>query len=563
MNYVATDSLSMDSLRVWGQSSRVLTLMFFFWNAGTKLQKSSLGLLRSLLHQLLRGHQEVIPELARFQDIPDFDAPMPVWTRKRLESSLKFVVNKISQPVCLFIDGLDEFDEGEEDLLELISALQSRPSVKICLSSRPSRCFVSAFESSAQLKLQDLTRRAIKIYVDDRLHADHRMERLLQEDSRRGSRLIGDVITKADGVFLWVELAVKHLLKGLTNKDDWETMEHRLHLLPKGIENLFTVMWSRLGEDQKLYHKEAALYFRLILKQEMSLLQFLIATNKNLQSDLLDLTSTPPGTEDFISMCEKVEDRVLTRCAGLLEVDHLDGDETDGDKTDGDETDGDETDGDETDGDETDGDETDHEESDPDQANQDKTEDDPRLEYLNMKPQLRFIHRTARDFLLNTSEGRIILGGNAPPVASCSYAFIISLIGLDRLFPKREQVCLFHVLYELREAQIAENAALEPWVDGCRRELLQCQVFWCINSAELACRLRITRRPNFWMPCYRIPGPGGRPWSLPRYVEKVASAPPAYRSTFYQLSSFLCCVLPIRHQLHTHGISVDAAVRWC
>jgi hypothetical protein len=491
MNYVATDSRSMDSLRVWGQASQVLILTFFFWNAGTNLQKSSLGLLRSLLHQLLRGHQEVIPELARFHDIPDFDAPMPVWTRKRLESSLKFVVNKISQPVCLFIDGLDEFDEGEEDLLELTSALQSRPSVKICVSSRPSQCFMSAFESSAQLKLQDLTRRAIKMYVDDRLHADPRMEQLLQEDSRRGKCLIGDVITKADGVFLWVELAVKHLLKGLTNKDDWETMERRLDLLPKGIENLYIVMWSRLGEDQQLYRKEAALYFRLTLEKELSLLHFLIATNENLQSVLLDFTSNPPSTEEVISMCEKAKVRVLTRCAGLLEVGHsdedetdegetdedetdedetdedeTDEDETDEDETDEDETDEDEADGDGTDGDEADEDEADHEESDPDQANQSQTEEDPRLACINEQTRVHFIHRTARDFLLDTREGQIILGGYAPPVASASYAFIISRIGLARLLPKTSPVGLLRVLCELREAQIAENDALEPLMDA-------------------------------------------------------------------------------------------------
>ncbi len=334
MNYITRDSRTTDSLNAWVHPSQVLILKFFFWNAGTELQKSSLGLLRSLLYQVLDHQQGIISELVKLQGIATLDDPMLIWTRKRLESSLSFVIDRLSFPLCLFIDGLDEFEEGEEDLLQLISALQSRPSVKICVSSRPSQCFINAFEHSAQLKLQDLTRRDIKIYVADRLHKDPRMGVLLQEDSSRGNRLVRDVIAKAEGVFLWVELAVKILLKGLTNKDDWDMMEKRLYLLPKGIEGLYTHMWNRLGEDQKLYHETAALYFQIILLEETSLLQFLIATNENLQSNLLNLTSPPPRTEDVVSMCENAKIRVLTRCAGFLEVGDVNHDTSSGDESD-------------------------------------------------------------------------------------------------------------------------------------------------------------------------------------------------------------------------------------
>lgn len=321
MNYISADPRTTDSLNVWCQPSQILILTFFFWNAGTKLQKSSLGLLRSLLYQILDHQQGIIPELINLQGITTVADPMPTWTRKRIESLLKFVIDKISFPLCLFIDGLDEFDEGEEDLLQLINALQSRPSIKICVSSRPSQRFINSFKHSAQLKLQDLTRRDIEIYVTDRLHKIPEMATLVQEDSWRGNRLIGDVIAKAEGVFLWVELAVKILVKGLTNKDDWEMMEKRLDLLPQGIESLYRHMWNRLGEDKKLYRESAALYFRIISLREMSLLQFVIATNKNLQATLLDFKSPPPATEDLISLCKDAKFRVQTRCAGFLEVD--------------------------------------------------------------------------------------------------------------------------------------------------------------------------------------------------------------------------------------------------
>jgi hypothetical protein len=63
INFITTDNRTTESLKVWGNTSRVLTPRFFFWNAGTNLQKSSLGLLRSLLYQILSDQQEVVPEL--------------------------------------------------------------------------------------------------------------------------------------------------------------------------------------------------------------------------------------------------------------------------------------------------------------------------------------------------------------------------------------------------------------------------------------------------------------------------------------------------------------------
>ncbi|KAL9627946.1 MAG: hypothetical protein Q9164_007443, partial [Protoblastenia rupestris] len=394
---------------------------------------------------LLNDHQELIPGLVKLPDIAIHDNQTPVWTRKRLESSLKFAIHKISRPICLFIDGLDEFDEDETDLILLIDALKSRPSVKICLSSRPLQAFRNAFKDSPQLKLQDLTRQDINIYVEDRLHDAPRMKQLLQDNSQRGKRLIGDVIDKAEGVFLWVTLAVKILLRGLGNKDDWDTMEKRLDLLPKGIENLYTHMWNRLGEDQKIYHEEAALYFRLILEEEMSLLPFVIATKKSLQSKLLDFKVALPETDVIISMCKDAEIHVLTRCGGLLEVDHPDENMSTEDLSDGDISDEDI--------------------SDEDTPDESISDDYKILASFDSPTKVRFLHRTARDFLVNTKEGQAILGHRPPPASSISVILLKSGLGFCRLLSKARSVVWENVLESIREVQISENDPLESLID--------------------------------------------------------------------------------------------------
>jgi hypothetical protein len=49
------------------------------------------------------------------------------------------------------------------------------------------------------------------------------------EDRPRDARdLIMEVVTKADGVFLWVSLVVESLLKGLGNRDEIEDLRERV-----------------------------------------------------------------------------------------------------------------------------------------------------------------------------------------------------------------------------------------------------------------------------------------------------------------------------------------------
>ena len=53
MNYVCDHKKKGEYLRQWSAGKRLLTPAFFFWNAGSRQQKSIDGLLRSLVYQML------------------------------------------------------------------------------------------------------------------------------------------------------------------------------------------------------------------------------------------------------------------------------------------------------------------------------------------------------------------------------------------------------------------------------------------------------------------------------------------------------------------------------
>jgi hypothetical protein len=383
---------------------------------------------------------------------------------------LEYAIDHVSLPLCLFINGLDELDEEEEYLLKLMNNLSKKPCLKICLSSRPSQSFMNAFEQCPQLKLQDLTRRDIEVYVADRFHKDSRMNQLLQEDSWRGQRLIKDVIDKAAGVFLWVELATKILLKGITNRDNWDMMQKRLDLLPKGMENLYMHMWSRLGEDKELYRAEAALYFRIILAEESSLLQLLIATDKDLRSTLPDSTTSLPRADSITAMCKDAEVRILTRCAGLLEVDDLEQETSHEAESDAEEPDEQVLDKNESDSSNLNHPELNRLPPGPSEMNGGKGEnfelhEDSTIQHLHQRIKVRFIHRTARDFLVKTKEGQLMLGDTQLPALKPHALLVKSYIGLDRLLPKTRPIDLFEMFRSVRNAQAAENDALDSLMD--------------------------------------------------------------------------------------------------
>lgn len=67
------------------------------------------------------------------------------------------------------------------------------------------------------------------------------------------------VCTMAEGVFLWVALALRNLQSGLAKGGDFDELLRRLKTLPKDLSDLYTVMWDRLGDDKDIYQRDAAL----------------------------------------------------------------------------------------------------------------------------------------------------------------------------------------------------------------------------------------------------------------------------------------------------------------
>ncbi|KAH6662031.1 hypothetical protein B0J14DRAFT_457035, partial [Halenospora varia] len=163
------------------------------------------------------------------REVPSFK-----WSYKSLEGSLKririFALEDFK--ICFFIDGVDEYDGDYEALVEVFQELTKPPHVKMCISSRPWLVFTDTLKGYPGLRLQDLTSKDIRLYVYDKLEANSKMLQLSKSKPEAAAAFLREIVTEANGVFLWVGLIVRSLLSGLRNRDDISDLQQRLEELP-------------------------------------------------------------------------------------------------------------------------------------------------------------------------------------------------------------------------------------------------------------------------------------------------------------------------------------------
>ena len=214
----------------------------FFWSAGSELEKSNAGLLRALLYQVLDQHPELIQVIfpERWKAVLRSAMQQKPWTEKELSIALKLLSQAPISNLRLFflIDGLDEFSGDHQDLIESLQELNKSPAIKICVSSRPWIVFESTYASNVHcsMELHKLTVRDIDIYIAAKLES-MRHQGVLTGDELE--TLGNDVRVRAEGVFLWVTLAIRDLRRGIGKRDSMPVLQKRLANYPSALDDFY------------------------------------------------------------------------------------------------------------------------------------------------------------------------------------------------------------------------------------------------------------------------------------------------------------------------------------
>lgn len=126
-------------LKKWVGDSQFITAACFFWNSGIELQMSQPGLLLSLLYQLIQQASYLIGIVSqtRWEALCLLNDDPGEWSLPELHEMLRTAAREVSRTMslCLFVDGLDEFEFKHNDLICLFQDLIQNGNVKVCVPS--------------------------------------------------------------------------------------------------------------------------------------------------------------------------------------------------------------------------------------------------------------------------------------------------------------------------------------------------------------------------------------------------------------------------------------------
>ncbi|KAM0415745.1 hypothetical protein ACHAPT_013293 [Fusarium lateritium] len=318
MKYITEHDGTKTALHQWAAAAgkELAMASHYFWYAGSDIQRSQEGLLRSLLYNIFQQASELIAiacpkrwdksdTVSGFDDIDT--AP---WTLAELQEAIDGIANQPELKVnfCFFIDGLDKFS-GQH--LHICKSL-----LKLCASGNIK--FFGRIPTQ-KIYIHELTKEDIRKYVEDLLCSHPRWQTLLLE-SKRSADLVNEVTVRAQGVFLWVFLVTRLLRDGLTNYDTLSDLHKRLDLLPSDLEPFFRHMMDSV---EPFYHEKMSEMLQIAIKAGKPL-PFAICYFHDREYEDSGYALREPTTVWKPEMLDKIRDivtrRLSARCMGLLEV---------------------------------------------------------------------------------------------------------------------------------------------------------------------------------------------------------------------------------------------------
>ncbi|KAK4168464.1 hypothetical protein QBC43DRAFT_187756, partial [Cladorrhinum sp. PSN259] len=326
MKFLCQNPATMQHLGSWAGNKKLVMGSFFFWNAGTQLQKSQEGLLRSLLFEILRKCPELIPHVKHCFE-SDMHFADTYWSVEGLLEMYRILVNlKFPIKFCFFIDGLDEFHEENRshvDLIHTLRSLEYSSDIKLCVSSRPWTIFDDEFRRDSKwlLKLEDLTYGDILRYVRDKFDSHPQFRRLSARDPDYDS-LVELVVKRAQGVFLWVVLVVRDLQEGLTHHDSVSNLESWLLQFPPDLDEFFQHLIDSIPPR---YRVHASSTFKVATMAEQPLPLVFYSFLDDLQDGVLslELPQEEISAQDIDYRQDQMRRRLDGRTKCLLEVVNL------------------------------------------------------------------------------------------------------------------------------------------------------------------------------------------------------------------------------------------------
>ena len=297
---------------------------FFFHAHGTLLQKTSLGLFRSLLHQLLLQITFLRPHFRRFYQNKIQAHKICTWHVKELQYLLTDLIRKADKivPIFIYIDALDECGPEEErnltDYLQNLTDSEDSPtnmSTKIYFSCRhyPYINLHNCLEICTEEENKDDIAVHIKTVFDAKYVKYARYTDIVIIEEIRI-----DILKRSSNVFQWVFLILKIIDDMYCKREPWKLIRQKTREVPKGLTDIYTHILSSIDEEDR---PKSSILLRWVHLAKVRL------TSNDLRIAMAFDTDTPHNSlkswrrsDEYYGNWPQWKERITHLSGGLVEV---------------------------------------------------------------------------------------------------------------------------------------------------------------------------------------------------------------------------------------------------
>lgn len=258
MDYLSTSDQISQVLGTSGTDWKILRF-FFDFRSGTNIANTFEGLLRSLLLQMVEKVPGLETGLAQFSAKSHVPEHTLQWDLRSLKDAFYRALAESPTGLCLFIDGLDEYEGQMYELVRFFFSISERcgprAGQKVCLASRPEGALALGLEACPGFRMQDHNTQGIARYVWNMLDS-----RILPDEQDRDA-FSKKVAWKAEGVFLWARFAVSEVISSFSRGETLDELNRRLDEVPLEMDEMYSKIFGRMSPGDR---HDAQLMFQLV-----------------------------------------------------------------------------------------------------------------------------------------------------------------------------------------------------------------------------------------------------------------------------------------------------------
>ncbi|KAJ5159295.1 uncharacterized protein N7500_008946 [Penicillium coprophilum] len=315
-----------DKLQISQDDRPGIRLDFFFTARGTEMQRTPLGMLRSLLNQIFNRDPTVRPQIREIYDRRcqqfGYGKRQWQWSQMMLEDLLASAIltSASRQHVVVFVDALDEAGATSAQQLagyfhRLVGRAEKRKlCIQVCISCRHYPIMESG--QAIEIKVEAHNQQDISSYIQDKLTKTEAEE---SADQKMMEMLIEQLTQQANGVFQWVHIMIPLIERKVSEGESFDDIYCWLREVPAGLEDVYAYILNDVIEKRN--REQSFVFFQWVCLAERPLtvteMRYALVA-KNVREPL-----SPKKWErisGFIESNERMLRRINALSGGLAEV---------------------------------------------------------------------------------------------------------------------------------------------------------------------------------------------------------------------------------------------------